>query len=101
MFKSKMRISVIKLMDEYKSLSFTVGRISKRLRFSKVVVPSQKVTGLEPSGLDSQQMSVAPKLRLKKKKIHEISGEIREVNPIGGKQRKWWSLWCREYKSNK
>ena len=63
-----MRISVIKLMDEYKSLSFTVGRIPKRLKFSKVAVPSQKVTGLEPSGLYSQQISVAPKLRLKKKK---------------------------------
>ena len=97
-----MRISVTKLIDEYKSLSFTGGRIPKGLRFSKVVVPAQKVTGLEPSSLDLQQMSAAPKLRLKKKKkIYEISGEIREVNPIGGKQRKWWFLWCREYKSNK
>jgi len=94
------RISVTKLIDEYKSLSFTGERIPKRFRFSKVVVPAQKVTGLEPSSLDSQQMSAAPKLRLKKKK-YEISGEIREVNPVGGKQRKWWFLWCREYKSNK
>lgn len=71
-----MRISVIKLMDEYKSLSFTVGRIPKRLKFSKVVVPSQKVTGLEPSGLYSQQMPVAPKLRLKKKKMkYQVKSE--------------------------
>lgn len=81
-----MRISVIKVMDEYKSLSFTMGRIPKRLRFSKVVVPAQKVTRLEPSSLDLQQMSVAPKLRLKKKNMKY------HVNPVGGKQRKWWSL---------
>lgn len=93
--KRKENLPVIKLMDEHKRLIFTVGGIPKGLRFSKVLVPAQKVMGLASSGLDLQQMSLAPKSRSKKKY------EIREVNPIGKKQRKWSVLLCREYKSNK
>lgn len=51
MLKSNVNLSVSMQMDDNKSLSFTVGRIPKGLRFSKVMVPAQKVTGFEPLGM--------------------------------------------------
>lgn len=95
---SKVSLSILKQMRGYKSLSFIMGRVPKGLMLSKGVIPTQKVTGLESSGLVLQLMPVASVLRPKKK--NELS-EIREMNPTGEKQRQWWPLWSREYKLNK
>lgn len=61
MLKSKVRLSDNKQMDDYKSLSFIVGRISKGLRLSKVMVPAQKL-----ENMIFQLMSMAPKSRPKR-----------------------------------
>lgn len=87
-----MSLSVNKQMPKYENMSFTVGRIPKGFRNSKMVVPAQKVTGLESLCLVLQLMSVAAKSRLKKKY---------EMNLTREKQRQWWLLWSRGYKSNK
>lgn len=60
-----------------------MGRMTEGLMLSKGEVLTQKVTGLESSGLLLQLMSGASVLRPKEK--YEISGEIREMNPTGEK----------------
>lgn len=73
---SKVSLSVLKQMCGYKSLSFIMGRMPKGLMLSKGVIPTQKVTGLESSGLVLQLMPVASVLRPKeKKKNYQKSGK--------------------------